>query len=160
MDLYRPLVAGPSALRDLYTVVIVSHSAVVALNLSPIIVVVVRGAFSKCRADKRASERASEWLVLGLECRVAWRRTGDSRRASLECERRGGGKGAHISHSIGRGRRRDDGDDGRNTIDVSLRCVGRRGKQPSLLSPKSGTSPSVSKGVSRSMPTSGAGEIL
>ena len=71
MDQYRPLVAGPSAVRDLYTVVIVSHSAV-ALNLSPIIVDVVRGAFPECRADKRASE----WLVLGLECRVAWRRTG------------------------------------------------------------------------------------
>ena len=83
----------------------------------------------------QVSERASG-LFWGWS--VAWHGAGpddrrtDSRRASLECERRGGGKGAHISHSIGRGRRRDD-DDGRNTIDVSLRCVGRRGKQASYL---------------------------
>ena len=130
MDQYRPLVAGPSAVRDLYTVVIVSHSAV-ALNLSPIIVDVVRGAFPECRADKRASGLFWGWSVAWLGAGPDDRRT-DSRRASLECERRGGGKGAHISHSIGRGRRRDD-DDGRNTIDVSLRCVGRRGKQASYL---------------------------
>ena len=83
----------------------------------------------------QVSERASG-LFWGWS--VVWHGAGpddrraDSRRASLECERRGGGKGAHISHSIGRGRRRDD-DDGRNTIDVSLRCVGRRGKQASYL---------------------------
>ena len=99
--------------------------------LSPIIVDVVRGAFPECRADKRASGLFWGWSVVWHGAGPDDRRA-DSRRASLECERRGGGKGAHISHSIGRGRRRDD-DDGRNTIDVSLRCVGRRGKQASYL---------------------------
>ena len=75
MDQYRPLVAGPSAVRDLYTVVIVSHSAV-ALNLSPIIVDVVRGAFPECRADKRASERVACFGV-GVSCGMAPDRTTD-----------------------------------------------------------------------------------
>ena len=52
--------------------------------------VVVQGAFSECRS------RVSEWLVLELECRGAWRQPRpDGRCASLECERErdGGGGG-------------------------------------------------------------------
>ena len=72
MDQYRPLVAGPSAVRDLYTVVIVSHSAV-ALNLSPIIVDVAEAHF---QSAERTSERVACFGV-GVSCGMAPDRTTD-----------------------------------------------------------------------------------